>query len=288
MTKRILTLITLLAWGALLLWFRFSGRVAAYLHPQFHAYVAVAGAGLLVLAALWWWASRDAGGHEACGCCGHDHDGHDDHGAHGRLTAGAVLGFVVLLGPMGAAALISPGQFGEAAVMNRGIVTDVSQLPSAQPSFGQGWQNAPELGNENLPDITEWPAEEEEGVEYFTRGPDGAIQLETIDLLFAAEEQALRDEFQGQPVSVVGQYVPPRRGGDGDFDLVRMFVVCCAADARPMGIRIKSPAAVEVPRMGWVRITGRAKFEMRNGRFEPSLEAEKVEPVAAPPERFVY
>ncbi|MBE2178917.1 MAG: TIGR03943 family protein [Chthoniobacterales bacterium] len=280
--KRLPTLITLLAWSGLLLWFRFSGRIAAYLHPQFHAYVVVAGVGLLVLAGLWWWASRG----ETGGCCGHDHGDHDHH--HGRLTAGAVAGFVVLLGPVTAAALISPSQFGEAAVMNRIIVTDVNQLPSARPSFGDSWQDAPALGDGELPDIAEWPAEEEEGVEYFTRGPDGAIQLETIDLLFAAEEPALRDEFNNQRVSIIGQYVPPRGTVAGGFDLVRMFVVCCAADARPMGIKIISPDSVEVPRMGWVRITGTAKFQERGGRFEPSLEAEKIEPVEAPPERFVY
>ena len=205
MNKRLLTLITLLAWSGLLLWFRFSGRVVAYLHPQFHAYVAVAGVGLLVLAGLWWWASRENGWLR---CCGHDHGDHEHH--HGRLTAGAVAGFVVLLGPVTAAALISPSQFGEAAIMNRILVTDVSQLPSARPSFGDSWQDAPAIGDGELPDIAEWPADEEEGVEYFTRGPDGAIQL-AIDLLFAAEEQALR-KFNNQRVHHRPIRSAPRHG----------------------------------------------------------------------------
>ena len=56
--KIILTLVTLLLCGATFLYFYLSGRIASYLHPQFHAYVVIAGAGLLVLGALWWWASR--------------------------------------------------------------------------------------------------------------------------------------------------------------------------------------------------------------------------------------
>jgi len=286
--KRLLTLLTLCLWAGLLLWFWFSGRVAAYLHPQFHAYVAIAGAVLLVLAPLWWWASRDgSAGCESCDCdSGHGSEG-PSHDAPRGLGAGAVFAFVVLILPVSAAAVISPSQFGEAAVMNRGIVTDISLLPTAQSRFAETWQDAPLLGDEELPDIHDWPEDFEEGVEFFTRGPDGAIELETIDLLFAADEPGLRDEFDNQRVAIVGQYVPPR-GAAGGFDLVRMFVVCCAADARPLGIKVVAAEEVEVPRMGWVRITGVARFAPRGGRFEPSLELEKIEEVPAPRETFLY
>lgn len=281
MNTRILTLVTLLAWGSVLVWFCVSGRVAAYLHPQFHAPVAVAGGLLLLLAPLWWWATREVQG--GCGHC----DCHAPADApRSRLTAGAVFAFAVLLLPLSAATLISPSQFGEAAVMNRGIVTDITQLPSAlPPRMAASWEDAPPVGESGLPDVATLP--EEEGVEYFVRGADGAIQLETIDLLFAAEEPALREEFADQRVSIVGQYVPPREGSGG-FDLVRMFVVCCAADARPLGLKIEARQPVEVPRMGWVRITGTARFDEKDGRIEPRLEADKVETVEAPRETFLY
>lgn len=280
--KRILTLITLLLWGGTLLYFWMSGRVASYLHPQFHSYVLAAGIGLLVLAALWWWASResDAGCHD-CGC----HHGHDEE-PRSRLSAGAVFAFVVLLLPLSAAAFISPSQFGEAMVMNRGIVTDISQLPSAEIPGGS-WDDAP-AWDENIDDVdATWDDNQEEGIEYFTRGPDGSIQLETLDLLFAAQEPGLREEFENQRVSIIGQYVPPRGGAEGGFDLVRMFVVCCAADARPLGIKVTGEL-VAVPRMGWVRITGIARFEDNGGVLEPSLELEKIEEVDAPRESFLY
>jgi uncharacterized repeat protein (TIGR03943 family) len=281
--KRVLTLITLLLWGGTMLYFWWSGRIASYLHPQFHPYVLAAGAGLLLLAALWWWASRetDAGCGE-CGC----HHGHDEESPRSRLSAGAVFAFVVLLLPLSAAAFISPSQFGEAMVMNRGIVTDISQLPSAEISGG-GWEDAPAWdGSVGDVDMT-WDEGQEEGVEYFTRGPDGSIQVETLDLLFAAQEPGLREEFENQRVSILGQYVPPRGGAEGGFDLVRMFVVCCAADARPLGIKVTGEP-VAVPRMGWVRITGVARFEDNGGLLEPVLELEKIEEVEAPRESFLY
>jgi uncharacterized repeat protein (TIGR03943 family) len=280
--KRILTLVTLLLWGGTLFYFWWSGRIASYLHPQFHPYVLVAGAGLLVLAVLWWWASRESD----AGC--HDCGGHHDHGdgPRSRLSAGAALAFLVLLLPLSAAAFISPSQFGEAMVMNRGIVTDISQLPSAGMPGGN-WDDAPAWDEKiDAVDAT-WDQNQDEGVEYFTRGPDGSIQVETLDLLFAAQEPGLRGEFENQRVSIVGQYVPPRGGSEGGFDLVRMFVVCCAADARPLGIKVTGQP-VSVPRMGWVRITGIARFEDNGGVLEPSLELEKIEEVEPPRESFLY
>ena len=281
--KRILTFTTLLLWGGTLLYFRASGRIDAYLHPQFHPYVLAAGLGLLALSVLWWWASREteAGCHE-CAC----HHGNDDE-PRSHLSAGAAFAFAVLLLPVSAAAFISPSQFGEAMVMNRGIVTDISQLPSAEMPGG-GWEDAPEW-DENVDgaDVS-WPEGQEEGVEYFTRGPDGSIQVETLDLLFAAQEPGLREEFENQRVSIIGQYVPPRGGAAGGFDLVRMFMVCCAADARPLGIKVTGEP-VAVPRMGWVRITGVARFEDTGGGvLEPSLELEKIEEVEAPRESMLY
>lgn len=280
--KRILTLVTLLLWGGTLFYFWWSGRIASYLHPQFHPYVLVAGTGLLVLAGLWWWASRESD----AGC--HDCGGHHDHGdgPRSRLSAGAALAFLVLLLPLSAAAFISPSQFGEAMVMNRGIVTDISQLPSAGMPGGN-WDDAPAWDEKIDAVDAAWDQNQDEGVEYFTRGPDGSIQVETLDLLFAAQEPGLRGEFENQRVSIVGQYVPPRGGSEGGFDLVRMFVVCCAADARPLGIKVTGQP-VSVPRMGWVRITGIARFEDNGGVLEPSLELEKIEEVEPPRESFLY
>jgi uncharacterized repeat protein (TIGR03943 family) len=280
--KRMLTLVTLLLWGTTMLYFWLSDRIASYLHPQFHPYVLMAGVGLLLLAPLWWWASRET--EEGCHSCGCHHD-HEDE-PRSRLSAGALFAFAVLLLPVSAAAFISPSQFGEAAVMNRGIVTDISQLPSAEMPGGN-WEDAPQW-DESVDSVdASWPEGQEEGVEYFTRAPDGSIQVETLDLLFAAQEPGLREEFENQRVSIIGQYVPPRGGAAGGFDLVRMFMVCCAADARPLGIKVTGEP-VAVPRMGWVQITGIARFEDNGGVLEPSLELEKIEEVEPPRESLLY
>ena len=284
MNRRTLTLVTLLLWGVLMLWFWGSGRIVSYLHPQFHALVACAGAALLLLAPAWWWATREAA--ESCSDCGCHHG--DEPESRSAMSAGAVFAFAVLLLPVSAAAFLSPSQFGEAVVMNRGIVGSISQLPGAGPPTPDGLEDAPLLGDgDELPDVDDWPAGQEEGVEYYTRGPDGAIQLETIDLLFAAEEPGLRDEFDNQRVTIVGQYVPARDGGK-NFELVRMMMVCCAADARPIGVTVETGRAPEVPSMGWMRVTGTASFIEEGGLRQPLVVADKIEEVPAPRETVLY
>lgn len=283
--KRLLTTLTLLVWGALLVWFWLSGRIAAYLHPHFHTYVAIAGVLLLVLVPLWWWATAKSAS-QGCGSCGcHDH-GHNHEAKSISLGQGIV--YLILLVPVIAAAFVSPSQFGEAAVMNRGIITDLSALPNFPAARTSSWEDAPLVGDDDLPDVESWPEGQEEGVEYFTRGEDGAIQLETMDLLFAATEPSMQEEFDGQRVAIIGQYIPPRGEAADGFDLVRMFVVCCAADARPLGIKVVAPEVIQVPRMGWVRITGVAKFPVIDGRVEPLLEMDKIEEIEAPRETFLY
>jgi len=285
MSRRLLTLLTLLLWGVLLTMFWASGRVDSYLHPQFHPLVALSGFLLIVLAGLWWWASGK--GEASCHDCGCHHEHEKGAGPRSALSAGTVLAFVLLLVPVSAATIVSPSQFGEAAVMNRGMVTDISQLPAFAPP-NAGLEDAPLLGDgEEIPDVADWPGDKEEGVEYFTRTTDGAIQVETLDLLFAASEPALREEFENQRVTLVGQYVPPR-SGDGNFDLVRMIMVCCAADARPLGVKVIAPAPDGVDSMGWVRVTGIARFEDRGGFFEPRVEGSAVEQVEAPRETILY
>lgn len=262
-----------------MLWLWGTGRVADYLHPQFHAGVAIAGFFLLVLVPLWLWASAE--GSADC-CCGHDHHAHE----HRDVSAWSVLVFAVLVVPVAMAAFVSPGQFGEAAVRNRGLISDVSLLPSA-PSLGGSWEAAPPVGDaENLPDVTDFGGEE--GVEYFTRAADGAIQLQVIDLLYAAQEPALRETFENEKVALVGQYVPVQGTTSGDFDLVRMFVVCCGADARPLGVRVLSAKQSSIPSMGWVRATGIARFVGEGESVEPRLELEKVEPVDPPADKLLY
>lgn len=116
------------------------------------------------------------------------------------------------------------------------------------------------------------------------------MPLQIIDMLYAIQMPSYREEFEGKEVEMIGQYVPMATGNPkGDrFQAVRMFITCCAADAKPVGVIVHYPQRLTMPEMGWVKITGKPTFPMEEGRRTAILEATKVEPCPAPSEPFVY
>jgi uncharacterized membrane protein YcgQ (UPF0703/DUF1980 family) len=100
----------------------------------------------------------------------------------------------------------------------------------------------------------------------------------------------MRSDFDGHQVEVVGQILPARTDNpSGDrFHLVRMFIMCCAADARPAGINIEKTGGTEFPEMSWVKVRGRATFPVENGRHSALVVAESIEETEPPRESFIY
>lgn len=265
----------LMLWGIFLLWLSWKGQLSIYLHPSLQPYTTASGVLLLVLA---FFVFRDAflrsGEHHVC-CHDHSHEhGHDPHPDHeehhhdGENPSAALLLFktILLLLPLG---MIVTGQgtaFTMTTVLNRGVVDDLRKLPSANVS------EAPS------------PAD---------RAPSsssGPMPVQIIDMLYAIQMPSYREEFEGKEVELTGQVVPMTTGNPkGDrFQVVRMFITCCAADAKPVGVIVQYPKPLKVPEMGWVKIIGKPTFPMEGGRHTAVLEASVVEPCEAPSEPFVY
>ena len=99
----------------------------------------------------------------------------------------------------------------------------------------------------------------------------GQIKAETVDLVYAAEDPTMRADFENKEVELIGQFMPAsanNAGGDR-FNLVRMFIVCCAADARPVAVTVQMDKAQRVAEMSWVKVTGKAAFPVESGRRVP-------------------
>jgi uncharacterized repeat protein (TIGR03943 family) len=116
------------------------------------------------------------------------------------------------------------------------------------------------------------------------------MPIQVIDLLYAIQMPSYRSEFEGKQVELTGQFVPLTTGNPkGDrFQAIRMFITCCAADAKPVGVTIQYPKPLNLSEMSWVKITGKPTFPMEGGRRTAILEATKVEECPAPAEPFVY
>ncbi len=146
----------LVLWGVVMAYFYASGRINRYLTSDaaFREQALLAGLGLLVLAAFnLVTGTRKIGGHDCCGC-GHEHGGHHDehehhheghehhheghehhhegheeapahehHHDHGHdhesTFGGGIVAALILVVPVGAAAVLTPDAFSAKAISNK-------------------------------------------------------------------------------------------------------------------------------------------------------------------------
>jgi uncharacterized repeat protein (TIGR03943 family) len=269
----------LLLWGGAILTLAHTASLSTYLHPSLQPYAVASGYCLLILAAFTIRSlvvTRPHHHHDEC-CRHDDHEGeghcHGESHHHGHGDQGLPALFfktLVLLVPIIMIASGSGDRFTTSTVRNRGIVGELQKLPSAKPAMG------------SVTSIPGTPATS-----------STAMPVQIIDLLYALQMPSYREEFEGKQIELTGQYVPLTTGNaKGDrFQLIRLFMTCCAADAKPVGVTVRYPAneaGLGIPEMGWVKVTGRPTFPMEGGRHTAVIEASKVEPCEAPSEPFVY
>ena len=254
----------LVVWGTVLSFFYFSGRVGNYLHPSFHLWTAVSGVVLVLMAGgMIFLPAADKGGEDR------------------KIPLGRVFAALILIVPLLVAATVSPSQFGAALVQNRGLADSIGDLPGYKPYVD------PALPTEDGTPAAGQPADP---ADYMPRNEAGQIKAQTVDLLYAAEEPTMRQDFEGKEVELVGQYMPAKTNNPqgNRFNLVRMFVMCCAADARPVAVTIQSSKAENLPEMSWIKVTGKATFPLEGGRRVPVVVADSITPSDPPEESFIY
>jgi uncharacterized repeat protein (TIGR03943 family) len=295
--SRWLPCLTLAAWSTVLLYFFFSGRIAAFLHPMFRPYVLIAGLVMTAMTLVFLFFPADAN------CCSSAECGH----GLSRLASGKILTFLILLLPVTAAAMFSPDGFGMNTMLNRGVVTDASSLrpptakgnaPITVPELPLPTNDSANTTATNTPPAPSSSPAPAPGTspqppapqDYLQRTADGRIIAEVLDLLYAAQDNALRKDFEDKPVELIGQLMPDASNNASGkrFKAVRMFMTCCAADARPVAVLAESEHPPNLPEMTWIKVTGTATFPIENGRRIAVLKAERVEKCNPPEETMLY
>ncbi len=275
--KRWFSGLLVLGWSAWLFYFSQSDRLASYLAPAFHpivwvAAIMAAGLGLLYLALGRSWICADA---DCTGCAAHVEDT--------RWRAWFPLLFTLLLvaGAMG----VTRDHFSLQTVFKTGFLDSPDLLPMERPV--RPWSDGG--ASDGLDPIdTAVFGEPFEAKFYLPRTEDGAIRAELVDLIFALEDEVMLQDFEDEPVEVIGQFVPlpdvdPR---NPQYKLSRFVMWCCAADARPLAVRVSTEAIPNFPEMGWVKVRGTARFPIVNGRRTVVVEEASVEMTEKPDETF--
>ena len=175
-------------------------------------------------------------------------------------------------------------------IQNRGVVDNINKLPSAKAGAAAAASAAPSV--KSTPSVTSsvTTVATNDATSSAPASSGGPMPLQVIDMLYAVQMPSYRGEFEGKEVELIGQYIPMTTGNpNGDrFQAIRMFITCCAADAKPVGVTVQYPKPLKVSEMGWVKITGKPTFPMEGGRRTAVLNATKVEECPAPSEPFVY
>lgn len=275
---------TLAAWSAILLYFYFSGHIKALLVPTFRPFTLIAGLLLLLLAVCMAFLPVNL---ESCA------EDEIESQSFGKRTYGRILTFLILIVPMCAAAAFSSGSYGVSTMLNRGVVTDASGLSAAQQTKSTPYVEPPlPTSDGSVAASTPAPASQPPPpvTDEIPRSKDGNIIVQVVDLLYAARDTSLQSDFKGQKIEMIGQLMPDtENNGNGKrFKLVRMFMVCCAADARPVAVIVESGEKSPGAEMSWIKVVGHVEFPLENGKTIAVVKADKVTQTEPPEETMLY
>jgi uncharacterized repeat protein (TIGR03943 family) len=303
---RILNGITLLGLGGVLISFCLNGRIDQYLHPQFRPWVLIGGIAFCVAGTIYLMAKK------SMNCCV---DGECVHtNRQNPWRAAAAFGVIVL--PLTAGTYLSKDGYDKQVVLNRGFIQELGKSParssvgspnaqqgvppgalgadqderaSAEPPLPQDASSgAPPKALAKASEPPQTDAKADDGSEqYLPRAADGNVALEVTDLLYGESEESLRKEFTGKTIEVVGQYLPGSK--PNEFKIVRMLIVCCAADARPIAVPVQAGKTVSLADMSWVKVIGTAEFhESGGGKAKVMFKAAEIEPTDPPQDAMLY
>jgi uncharacterized repeat protein (TIGR03943 family) len=292
--RRWLPGLTLLVWSAVLLSFYFTGRIASYIIPAFRTNVLIAGFAMLAMACCFLLLPGVAR------CCDDERCGHP----LGRRKFGRILTFLILILPVTCAAFFSPRDYGLSTFINRVVTTDASGLVkrTSQPNLAAQIAAQPAADNPTEPPLPtkdgSQPAAQpppaanaqSQSDQFVPKTKEGYLSLQVIDLLYAAQDSSMRADFEGKTIETIGQIMPDDSHNvtGNRFKLMRMFMYCCAADAKPIAALIEAPSKPAAADMAWVRVIGKLSFPIEGGRTVPVLKAISVQETQPPEETMLY
>jgi len=188
---------------------------------------------------------------------------------------------------------------------------DISLTPIDQPKVNPKTDSPPETeprdpapGSDaaDSPPETADAAGEGEGDEWgaFTmedlkrmvpQNSEGKFLLDVPQLFYTAGDEELMAVMEGIPVETIAQVMPETiNNPDGTrLRIFRLFIECCAADARPLSIPIefgKDPPSYE--EMGWVKVIGKMHYNEEGDEIVPVINVETMEPTAEPVDMMMY
>jgi uncharacterized repeat protein (TIGR03943 family) len=272
---------TLIGLGSVFLSFYWSGRIEQYLNPLFRPLVLVGGL-LTVTIGITRLLIFVSEHHCSAGDCDHRHV----NGILRSLVSFGLICVSVLAGSM-----FSKDAFDQQIFASREPIEDdsgASGLSSSNAGLpGNALYRVPAkdgFAHGHDPQLSS--AGSADGVSSSPASADGKIALEVTDLLRAETIEPLRSAIAGKNIAVIGQFVPG--SNEKDFKLTRMFIWCCAADARPIHVTVKARAPVNIPNLQWVKVIGVPQYSSSGDHAHLVVQAESIVPINPPKDTMLY
>lgn len=105
-----------------------------------------------------------------------------------------------------------------------------------------------------------------------------------LDWAMAMSRDPAPDALNGQEADVIGFVYRDPTFADDQFLVARFVLVCCVADANPVGLVVQWPGATQLALDSWVQVKG----TFAQGEPTPVLVARSVTPVQPPAQPYLY
>lgn len=119
----------------------------------------------------------------------------------------------------------------------------------------------------------------------------GDFQLDVPQIFYTAGDIELMDVMEGIPIETTAQLMEETLNNPNGHRLkaFRLFIECCAADARPLSIPIDfGKAPPEYIEMGWYRLYGNLHYVEEDGELLPILRMERFEETSEPMDGLIF
>ncbi len=119
----------------------------------------------------------------------------------------------------------------------------------------------------------------------------GEFLLDIPQIFYTAGDRELMQVMEGIPVEATAQLMEETLHNPNKTRLkaFRLFIECCAADARPLSIPIDfGKAPPEYTEMGWYKIYGKLHYANENEEIIPLLQVERIEQTSEPTDGLLF
>lgn len=119
----------------------------------------------------------------------------------------------------------------------------------------------------------------------------GEFLLDVPQIFYTAGDKELMEVMEGIPVETTAQLMEETLNNPNNTRLkaFRLFIECCAADARPLSIPVDfSKTPPPYTEMGWYRLYGKLHYAREDGEILPIIEIERIEETVEPTDGLLF